>query len=68
MLDCLNYSNIVLIPKRVGPEVVGDFCPIVLLNNMVKIVSRLLANHLPSILKDLVSEYQTIFVLGTCRT
>lgn len=35
-LDRLNYSNIVLIPKKDGAKHIGDFRPIALLNSTLK--------------------------------
>lgn len=37
-LDKMNYSQIILIPKKENLTTVGDFRPIVLLNNSFKII------------------------------
>jgi len=55
-LDKINYSLLVLIPKKDKPLQVVNFCPICLLNYTVKILSKVLANWLKVILGDLVDD------------
>ena len=43
-LECLNNSLITLVPKKLSPEVVGDFRPISLTNTCLKFLTKLLAN------------------------
>lgn len=45
-LDKLNYSFIELLPKRNSPESITEYCPIALLNSMLKIFSKMLASRL----------------------
>jgi hypothetical protein len=45
-LRSINGSFIVLIPKKENPQNVGDYRPISLLNNSMKILTKLLANRL----------------------
>lgn len=40
----INYCTITLIPKKKHSERIGDFRPIALLNNTLKIVAKTLAN------------------------
>lgn len=63
-LDCLNYSHVVLIPKKDVPDMIGDYRSIALLNNTLKIVSKVLANSLVGEMDKLIGEYQTGFVVG----
>lgn len=52
----INYSFITLIPKKDSLEVVGDYKSIALLNISLKIISKLLANRLATILPHQVDE------------
>ena len=59
-LDVLNLSHNVLI----GPVRVGDYRPISVMNAIPKLISKLLANRLRSLLPALISSNQTAFVQG----
>lgn len=45
-LECINTSLITLIPKKLSPEMVGDYRPISLTNPRLKFLTKLLANRL----------------------
>jgi hypothetical protein len=45
-LQSINASYITLIPKVDNPSKVGDFRPVSLLNNSMKLLTKLLANRL----------------------
>ena len=57
-----NYSFITLIPKIPNANMVKDFRPINLIGSMYKIVAKILANRLVTVLGDLVNETQSAFV------
>lgn len=56
-LERINYSQVVLIPKRDLPSKIEDYIPIALLNIPFKIVSKYLANRLAPQLETLVKDY-----------
>jgi hypothetical protein len=64
MLKKINYTYIALIPKKCDLEKITDFRPISLCNVIYKIVSKVLANRLKTILPHIISEYQSAFVPG----
>jgi retron-type reverse transcriptase len=63
-LRSINGSFIVLIPKKDNPQKVGDYRPISLLNNSMKILTKLLANRLQSMVTRLVHRNQYGFIKG----
>ncbi|KAL2935618.1 hypothetical protein RDABS01_018736 [Bienertia sinuspersici] len=58
----VNKTCIVLVPKCQQPQRMGEFCPISLCNVVYKIISKLLANRLKTILPNLISDHQSAFV------
>ncbi|GJW36817.1 RNA-directed DNA polymerase, eukaryota [Tanacetum coccineum] len=57
-----NSSFVALIPKVPDAKFVSDFRPISLIGSMYKVVAKILANRLSSVISDLVSDVQTAFV------
>lgn len=55
-IERINYSFIVLIPKRESPEAIGDYQSITLLDSCFKIISKFLANRLANIIPNLIDE------------
>jgi hypothetical protein len=53
-LQCLNSSLITLIPKKISPETVNDFRPISLLNCVLKVLTKILAERLQKWILKLV--------------
>lgn len=65
MLDeFFNKTLLVLIPKVAGPEFVTQFRPISLCTVPYKVLTKVLANRLKSIMPTLVEENETTFVGG----
>ena len=60
----MNYTHIVLIPKKNDPMYMADFCPISLENVISRIVSKVMANRLKCVLPNIISDNQSAFVLG----
>jgi hypothetical protein len=61
-LKSINDSFITLIPKTDGAQRVGDFRPISLLNGSIKLITKLLANRLQTVILLLVHKNQYGFI------
>lgn len=61
-LQCLNNSFITLIPKKLNPERVNDFRPISLLNCVLKVLTKILAERLQTWILKLVHRNQYGFI------
>ncbi|XP_071727978.1 uncharacterized protein [Rutidosis leptorrhynchoides] len=59
-----NASFVTLIPKKVNPEGLGDFCPINLIESYYKIVSKILSNRLRKVIPAIVGPEQCAFLKG----
>lgn len=57
-----NHMFIALVPKCMGPHFVHHFRPISLCNIVYKIVSKILATRLKSLLPKIISPLQSAFV------
>jgi hypothetical protein len=68
MPEGVNYTVIVLIPKKNDPEALKDFRPISLCNVLFKVVSKCLVNRLRPMLQDIISPTQSAFIPGRLIT
>ena len=57
----LNHTYITLVPKSKSPKRVTKFRPISLCNILYKLIAKVLANRLKSLLPHVVSESQSAF-------
>ncbi|GJR93903.1 RNA-directed DNA polymerase, eukaryota [Tanacetum coccineum] len=57
-----NSSFVALIPKIQDPKFVNDYRPISLIGSLYKVVTKVLANRLSSVISDLILDVQTAFL------
>nr|GEX56105.1 RNA-directed DNA polymerase, eukaryota, reverse transcriptase zinc-binding domain protein [Tanacetum cinerariifolium] len=57
-----NSSFVALILKILDPKAVHDFWPISLIGSLYKVVTKILANRLSTVISDLISDVQTAFL------
>ncbi|KAE8678433.1 hypothetical protein F3Y22_tig00111410pilonHSYRG00088 [Hibiscus syriacus] len=60
----VNHAFISLIPKKGNPKCIEDYRPISLVGSLYKIVSKVLAKRLVSVIQDIVSPSQFAFIPG----
>nr|GEX73382.1 RNA-directed DNA polymerase, eukaryota [Tanacetum cinerariifolium] len=57
-----DFSFIALIPKTRNAKTVKDFRPISLIGSLYKMIAKILANRLSSVIPDLISDVQSVFI------
>ena len=62
MLHKMNYTHIVLIPKKQDPKKLSDYRPISFGNVVSRVLSKVLANRLKLVLPKVISDAQSAFV------
>lgn len=60
----LNETNVVFILKKKCTTSLGDLRPISLCNELVKIITKVLANRMKNVLDNMESEFQSVFIFG----
>ncbi|RVW45727.1 Transposon TX1 uncharacterized 149 kDa protein [Vitis vinifera] len=64
ILRSLNSTFLLLIPKKEGAEDLRDFRPISLVGSVYKLLAKVLANRLKSVMGEVISDSQQAFVQG----
>jgi hypothetical protein len=65
-MNLINEANIVLLPKKQDAATVADYRPISLINSVIKIITKILANRLAPHMNKLVSITQNGFIKKRC--
>ena len=68
MLHKMNYTYIVLIPKKQDPKTMADCRPVNFGNAVSRILSKVLANRLKIVLPSVISDALSAFVPGRLIT
>ena len=67
-MESLNKVYLVLQPKIVGAEQIGDFRPTALSNSIYLIIANVLANRMQGLLETLISPLQSAFISSRMMT
>ena len=63
-VNSLNFTFIVMVPKKEGADDFKDFRPISLVGSLYKLIAKVLANKLKKVMSKLVNKAQNDFVEG----
>ena len=63
-LNCLNFGNIILLPKKTEAKVIQQYRPICLLNVSFKIFTKVATNSLSTIAQKIIRPTHTAFLPG----
>jgi hypothetical protein len=61
-LECINTSFITLVHKKDSPKTVSDYCPISLMNISLKVITKVLADRLQTIIIRAIHQNQYGFI------
>lgn len=64
LLREINNTILVMVPKVPNATTVDDYRPIACCNTVYKIITKVMANRVAAVLKDLVNPSQSAFVKG----
>lgn len=64
LVEKMNATNIVLIPKKKNPTLLIELRPIALCNVVIKIIMKVLTNRLKKVLEVVISDSQSAFLPG----
>uniref|UniRef100_A0A803QQ56 Reverse transcriptase domain-containing protein n=1 Tax=Cannabis sativa TaxID=3483 RepID=A0A803QQ56_CANSA len=62
--EACSDANVVLIPKKKGPETMKDLRPIALCNVLYKIVTKVMTNRMKPFVDSIVADSQSAFIPG----
>lgn len=60
----INFTFLVLVPKKKNTKQISDFRPISLIGSAYKILSKVLANRLSKVISSIIGENQQVVVHG----
>jgi hypothetical protein len=61
-LECIKTSFITLVPKIDSPKIVSDYRPISLMNISLKLITKIMADHLQAVIIQLIHRNQYSFI------